>query len=74
MQLDPANVLTADFLAQIDLGEPSRHMQATWNECQAPSLINRMLAYDWRYTLADSDLPKVRGATQMAGIPSPIPC
>ena len=32
------------------------------------SLINRMLAYDWRYTLADSDLPKVRGATSMAGI------
>ncbi|WP_313953792.1 asparagine synthase C-terminal domain-containing protein, partial [Accumulibacter sp.] len=68
MQLDPAKVLSADFLAQIDLGEPSRHMQATWNECRAPSLINRMLAYDWRYTLADSDLPKVRGATEMAGL------
>ncbi|MEF8735578.1 MAG: asparagine synthase C-terminal domain-containing protein [Candidatus Accumulibacter necessarius] len=68
MQLDPENVLTADFLAQIDSSEPSSHMQATWNECQAPSLINRMLAYDWRYTLADSDLPKVRGATRMAGI------
>jgi asparagine synthase (glutamine-hydrolysing) len=68
MQLDPVNVLTAGFLAQIDLNEPSAHMQTTWNECQAPSLINRMLAYDWRYTLADSDLPKVRGATQMAGV------
>ena len=43
-------------------------MQATWSECRAPSLINRMLAYDWRYTLADSDLPKVRGATEMAGL------
>ena len=68
MQLDPAKVLSADFLARIDLAEPSRHMQATWGECRAPSLINRMLAYDWRYTLADSDLPKVRGATAMAGI------
>ncbi|HMW56685.1 MAG: asparagine synthase C-terminal domain-containing protein [Candidatus Accumulibacter phosphatis] len=68
MQLDPASVLSADFLARIDLSEPSRHMQSTWSECQAPSLINRMLAYDWRYTLADSDLPKVRGATRMAGI------
>jgi asparagine synthase (glutamine-hydrolysing) len=68
MQLDPAKVLTADFLAQVDLGEPSKHMQATWSECRAPSLINRMLAYDWRYTLADSDLPKVRGATEMAGL------
>ena len=68
MQLDPARVLNADFLAQIDVDEPSRHMQATWDECQAPSLINRMLAYDWRYTLADSDLPKVRGAIEMAGL------
>ncbi|WP_291994458.1 asparagine synthase C-terminal domain-containing protein [Candidatus Accumulibacter sp. ACC003] len=68
MQLDPAKVLTADFLAQVDLHEPSKHMQTTWSECKARSLINRMLAYDWRYTLADSDLPKVRGATEMAGL------
>jgi len=67
-QLDPLKVLTPAFLEQIDTHEPTQHMQATWNECTANSLINRMLAYDWRYTLADSDLPKVRGATQMAGI------
>ncbi len=67
-QLDPQKVLTPEFLDRIDTDEPRQHMQATWNECSANSLINRMLAYDWRYTLADSDLPKVRGATQMAGI------
>ncbi len=27
-----------------------------------------MLAFDWRYTLAESDLPKVRGSTQLAGL------
>ena len=27
-----------------------------------------MLVYDWKYTFADSDLPKVRGATQLAGV------
>ncbi len=27
-----------------------------------------MLAFDWRYTLAESDLPKVRGSTQLAGV------
>jgi asparagine synthase (glutamine-hydrolysing) len=27
-----------------------------------------MLAYDWRYTLAETDLPKVRGTTQLAGV------
>ena len=30
--------------------------------------LNRMLAYDWQYTLADNDLPKVRGAAALAGI------
>ena len=34
----------------------------------AGSLINRMLAYDWKYTLADNDLPKVMGATAQAGV------
>lgn len=68
MQLDPAAVLSADLLARIDTQAPAEHMQATWNQCRDASLINQMLAYDWRYTLADSDLPKVRGATSMAGI------
>ena len=27
-----------------------------------------MLAFDWRYTLAESDLPKVRGTTALAGL------
>lgn len=68
MHLDPAKVLTSELLARMDTDEPARHMRGTWSECKAPSLINRMLAYDWRYTLADCDLPKVRGATDMAGI------
>lgn len=68
MQMNPSLVLNANFFGQVDINEPSRHAQSTWDECQASSLINRMLAYDWRYTLADSDLPKVRGATAMAGM------
>ena len=68
MVLGPEKVLTPGLLAAIDPQAPARHMRDTWSQCKAPSLLNRMLAYDWRYTLADSDLPKVRGATTMAGI------
>ena len=68
MHLGPSNVLAEGLLSRIDLAEPLAHMRQTWGDCTAPSLVNRMLAYDWRYTLADSDLPKVRGATGMAGI------
>jgi asparagine synthase (glutamine-hydrolysing) len=27
-----------------------------------------MLAYDWKFTLADADLPKVTGTTRLAGV------
>ncbi len=68
MVLGPEQILTPGLLAAIDPQAPAKHMRDTWSQCEAPSLLNRMLAYDWRYTLADSDLPKVRGATTMAGI------
>lgn len=69
MELGPSKVFTPNFLAQVNLGAPASQMQNTWDDCPPPtSLINRMLAFDWRYTLADSDLPKVRGATAMAGV------
>ncbi|MBL8289498.1 MAG: asparagine synthase, partial [Rubrivivax sp.] len=32
------------------------------------SEVNRSLAFDWRFTLADNDLPKVRGTTELAGV------
>jgi len=66
--LGPENILTEGFLAKVDRSAPLEHRREIWNDCQASTLINRMLAYDWKFTLADSDLPKVRGATRMAGI------
>ncbi|MBK7509874.1 MAG: hypothetical protein IPI16_17830 [Comamonadaceae bacterium] len=30
--------------------------------------MNKELAFDWRFTLAESDLPKVLGATGYAGL------
>ena len=31
-------------------------------------LVNRMLYFDWKYTLADNDLPKVTGACDLADV------
>ena len=61
-------VLEADFRRRVDPERPLREQRVTWDAARAGSLINRMLAYDWKYTLADNDLPKVRQATQLAGI------
>jgi asparagine synthase (glutamine-hydrolysing) len=56
------------FRDAIDTRKPLEQQRATWRACDAASLVNRMLCYDWKFTLADSDLPKVRSATQLAGV------
>jgi len=60
--LDPA------FRASVDERAPLARQQAVWASVDAKSLVNRMLGYDWKHTLGDSDLPKVRGATALAGV------
>jgi asparagine synthase (glutamine-hydrolysing) len=42
--------------------------RTVWAAAQASSELDRNLAFDWRYTLAESDLPKVRMATALAGV------
>jgi asparagine synthase (glutamine-hydrolysing) len=68
MRLGVAEVLTPDFLASIDPEEPLRQQRAVYASATGSAPINRMLAFDWRYTLAENDLPKVIGATGLAGI------
>ena len=72
LRLGVENVFTPDFLAQVDPADPLRQQQAVWQQVpqqgQGASPLNRMLAYDWRYTLAEADLPKVCGTTALAGV------
>jgi asparagine synthase (glutamine-hydrolysing) len=67
-QIGIREVLADDFLATVDPLDPARQQQAVYGATGAASLINRMLAFDWKYTLADNDLPKVVGATSLAGV------
>ena len=68
MHLGPAEVLTPAMMAQIDLGAPQQLQRDVWGAVQGCSELNKELAYDWRFTLAESDLPKVLGATACAGV------
>lgn len=68
LRLGAANVLTPGFLAQTDLQAPMRHQQQVWDGVQGASELNTTLAFDWRYTLGESDLPKVRETTRLAGV------
>ena len=67
-RLGVQDVLTPALLAQVDQSAPERQQRAVWAEARTDSLVNRMLAFDWRYALADCDLPKVVGTTALAGL------
>src|SRR5450830_663216 len=61
-------MLTPELLAQVDQQGPSQQQRGLWKQAGTDNLVNRMLAFDWRYTLADCDLPKVVGTTALAGV------
>ncbi len=67
-RLGVESMLTPALLAQVDQRDPARQQSGVWAQAHADSLVNRMLAFDWRYTLADCDLPKVVGTTTLAGL------
>ncbi len=62
------DVLTPQMLRQVDLPGQEQQQRDVWQEVSEASLVNRMLAFDWRYTLAECDLPKVVGTTALAGV------
>ena len=66
--LGPETVFSEEFLSSVDVSRPRREMARVYNEARASSLINRMLALDWKYTLADNDLPKVMRSCELAAV------
>ena len=69
----PTQVFSAELLASADPGMPLRLLEACYGSSNADSLINRMLALDLRFTLADNDLPKVSRACELAGVEALFP-
>ena len=67
-RLGLSEVLTPEFLALVEPQDTLRQQRETYQAGDGQALVNRMLWYDWKYTLADNDLPKVLGATRLAGI------
>jgi asparagine synthase (glutamine-hydrolysing) len=67
-RLGMSEVLTPAFLHAVDSTGPARQQREVWAMSQAASQLDRNLAFDWRYTLAETDLPKVCGTTALAGL------
>ena len=66
-------ILTPAFLASVDVVDTDRQQAEVWQSAQSDSPLNRHLAFDWRYTLAETDLTKVRGTTGLAGLAAGFP-
>jgi asparagine synthase (glutamine-hydrolysing) len=68
LRLNVESVFTPAFLSRIDLGAPLQLQRAVWQSTTQCSHLNQQLAFEWRFTLAESDLPKVLGATSFADV------
>ncbi|MBP6898898.1 MAG: asparagine synthase [Burkholderiaceae bacterium] len=67
-RLGVETVLPPALLQRIDRQSPARQQREVWGQPQRAGALDRQLAFDWRYTLAENDLPKVCGTTTLAGL------
>ena len=61
-------MLHPDFLAAVNVQGPLEHMREVYGSAPDAGLVDRMLYYDWRFTLADNDLRKVGRMCELAGV------
>lgn len=72
-RLGPRNVFDPEFLAGVDPTQPIAMLSQAYASAHASSLINRLLALDLKFTLADNDLPKVTRMCDRAGVDVAFP-
>ncbi|MDZ7752589.1 MAG: asparagine synthase C-terminal domain-containing protein [Gammaproteobacteria bacterium] len=63
-----AEMFSADFLAGVDQELPLELQRNRYREPAEASRVNRMLYFDWKFTLADNDLRKVNRTAELAGV------
>ena len=72
-RLGAEKIFHEDFLGEIDIHDPIMQLRSIYQRARAKTLINRMLATDLKFTLADNDLPKVTRMCELAGVGSEFP-
>ncbi len=64
----PASVFSDEFLERVDTAVPMDLMQSVYQAADAHDQLNRMLALDLQFTLADNDLYKVNKMCELVGL------
>jgi asparagine synthase (glutamine-hydrolysing) len=67
-RIGPERIFTDEFLGSIDPGTPARLFDEVYRGADAQTMLNRMLALDLQFTLADNDLYKVSRMCELAGV------
>lgn len=62
------NVFEDEFLSCIDIDQPQKMQNNYYDNAIADGLLNKMLALDLKYAIADNDLPKVTQMCATAGV------
>lgn len=69
----PGQVFSQRILSAVDQDYPMQIWRSRYREADAESPIDAMLYLDWKFTLADNDLVKVRRMCELAGIDVAFP-
>ena len=72
-RLGIGNIFSEDFVSSIDSSQPYKEYSEIYNSVSADAMLNKMLALDFKYTLADNDLPKVTRMCELAGVEAAFP-
>jgi len=67
-RLGRESVLSAQLRGLTDAEAPLQLRRRVWDSVRADTVLDHELGFDWRFTLADNDLPKVIGTTSLAGL------
>ena len=66
-------IFASDFLNSVNPGAIFEEMNDVWHSCPSTDVLDRMLWYDWKFTLADNDLRKVTRMCELAGVRASFP-
>jgi len=67
-RLGPSAIFEPEFLAAVDQAGPFESLARCYSAARTDSLLGKMLYMDWKFTLADNDLPKVRTTAEFADV------
>jgi asparagine synthase (glutamine-hydrolysing) len=62
-----------DFMRSVEEAHPIEHMKTVYQSTPSNDLLDCMLFYDWKFTLADNDLRKVTAMCDAANIEVAFP-